>query len=222
MNVSLVLLLVLSPQTEKLRAIVSVLEDLWGPDFVSIYRKHMLGPSPTVILITRAEMMRIATDRPDGRQRDGATTQGLIFRQNNIVRIVVVYDDIAPLLIARTINHELGHLNLGGEGLSRNHEEARVRKTVDTAFFERLLGGEWIKTTVDALEKKVSRVEKNGRLFDGYTPEAIETFYQQLRRAGKEIERNPLHDRIVGHIVFILTNSEEELAAALDIEEDLN
>jgi hypothetical protein len=43
-----------------------------------------------------------------------------------------------------------------------------------------------------------------------------------MRQAGAAIERNPLHDRIVGHIVFILTNSEEELAAALDIDEDPN
>lgn len=208
--------------TDKLREIVSVLRAVWARDFDTNYRKYMLGPSPIVLLIPRAEMMKIAAARPDGRERDGATTQGLTISEKENARIVVVYDDIAALLVAKTINHELGHLDLKHEGLSRNREEARVRKTVDTAFFARFFGPEWLQATVEALKKKVSRVEKNGRSFQGYTPEAIETFYLQLRHAGAPIERNALHDRILGHIVFILTNREEDLVAALGIEDDLN
>jgi hypothetical protein len=55
------------------------------------------------------------------------------------VKIAVVYDDIAPLLSANAIIHEIGHLQLR-EKLSRNVEEAHVRKIVDTGFYERLYG----------------------------------------------------------------------------------
>lgn len=94
----------------------------------------MLGPSPTVILIPREEMIRIAAARLDGRRRDGETTQGMTIGEANNVKIFAVYDDIAPLLVAITINHEIGHLQLRDKGMSRNKEEAHIRKTADTLF----------------------------------------------------------------------------------------
>jgi hypothetical protein len=208
--------------TQKLRAIASLLQALWGRDFDSNYEKYMLGSSPTVVLISRLEMMQIAEARLDGRRRDGTTTQGLTISRPSQIRIFVVYDDIAPLLVAQTINHELGHLLLKDKGFSRNKEEARVRKTVDTAFFRKLFGREWFEATVSLLEKKVTKVEKNGRVYRGYTPAAVDAFYEQLRKAGAMLENNPLHDRIIGHIVFILTNSEKKLAAALDAEDQVD
>jgi hypothetical protein len=72
------------------------------------------------------------------------------------------------------------------------------------------------------LEKKVAKVEKNGRVYRGYTPAAVDVFYAQLKQAGAVLEKNPIHDRIVGHIVFILTNSEKNLTAALDAEDQVN
>jgi hypothetical protein len=174
------------------------LRAFWGPEFDSNYPKYMLGPSPTVVLIPREEMMRIAAARLDGRRRDGATTQGLTKGEKPNIKIVVV------------------------NALSRNVEEARVRKIVDTGFYERLFGRQWIKTTVTALEKKVMPVQKNGHRYKGYTPEAIDTFYEQLKKAGAMLERNPLHDRIVGSLVFIFTNTEQDLAAALDAGDGAN
>ena len=200
---------------EQLPQIVSVLRVAWNRDFDSNYRKYMLGPAPTVVLIPREEMIKIAAARLDGIRRDGTTTQGLTIGEKPIVKIVVVYDDIAPLLVAKTIIHEIGHLELRDKELSRNDEEARVRKTVDTGFFEKAFGRKWLQETVAALEKKVQTVEKNGRRYHGHTPEALEMFYQQLRKAGANIEKNPLHDQILASIVFILTNSRENLSAAL-------
>jgi hypothetical protein len=205
---------------QKLREIVSVLRLVWEPDFDSNYRKYMLGSSSIVTLIPREEMIKIADARLDGRRRDGKTTQGLSIDDSTNVRIVVVYDDIAPLLVAKTIMHEIGHLELTDKGLSRSNEEARVRKTVDTSFFERVFGREWLEMTVTALEKKILPVEKNGRVYQGYSPDAVELFYQQLGKAGTAIERNPLHDKIVASMVFILTNSEKDLSSALDSDDD--
>jgi hypothetical protein len=204
---------------EKLREIVSVLQSAWGKDFDSNYRKYMFGPSPTVILIPRTEMIEIADRRLDGRLRDGATTQGLTIGDSPNVRILVVYDDIASLLVAKTINHELGHLQLRGNRMDRNHEEARVRKTVDTAFFEKMFGRDWLKKTISDLQKKGMSVKKNGHSYKGYTPESVETFYQRLENAGMKIAKTPLHDRIVANIVFILTNSEKNLSHALDADD---
>ena len=115
---------------QKVREIVSVLRLVWGPDFDSNYRKYMLGSSPIVTLIPREEMIRIADARLDGRRRDGGTTQGLTRGDEPNVKIVVVYDDIAPLFVAKAISHEIGHLELRDRRLSRNTEEARVRKVV--------------------------------------------------------------------------------------------
>ena len=56
---------------EKLREIVAVLRVVWGLDFESDYQKYMLGSSPTVLLISREEMRKIAAARLDGRRRDG-------------------------------------------------------------------------------------------------------------------------------------------------------
>jgi tetratricopeptide (TPR) repeat protein len=121
--------------------------------------------------------------------------------------------------VAATINHEIGHVELRDQRLPRNKEEARVRKIVDTRFFEKVFGKEWLRTTVAALNKKVSAVEKNGQLYQGHTPEAVETLYQQLRREGVIIEKTPRHDRILAIVVFMLTNSEENLLAALDADD---
>ena len=208
--------------TEKLRGIVSMLRILWGEDFDSNYGRYMLGPSPTVTLIPREEMIKIAAAELDGRRRDGKTTNGLTMGEEPNVKIVVVYDDIAPLFVARSINHEIGHLQLRDQGFSRNREEAHVRKIVDTGFFEKVFGREWFETTVAALKKKVLTVEKNGRLYEGYMPEAVEVFYQHVRNAGVRIERTPLHDGIVANLVFIFTNSEENLQAALDADDGVN
>jgi len=204
---------------EKLREVVALLRIAWGKDFDSNYPNLLLGSSPTVVLIPRNEMIKIAAARLDGRQRDGSTTQGLTIGEPPNVKIVVVYDDIAPLLVARTIIHEIGHLELRGKRLSRNREEARVRKIVDTGFLEKAFGREWLKTTVAALRKKVVAVKKNGRQYQGYTPEAVEMFYQSLEKAGASIAREPLHDQIIASLVFILTNSEGNLLAALDADD---
>jgi hypothetical protein len=96
--------------TEQLREIVSVLRLVWGPEFESNYRKYMLGSSPTVLLISREEMRKIAAARLDGRRRDGETTQGLTIEDVQNVKIVAVYDGLAPILVAKTIIHELGSL----------------------------------------------------------------------------------------------------------------
>jgi hypothetical protein len=103
--------------------------------------------------------------------------------------------------------------------LSRNVEEAHVRKIVDIGFYERLFGRQWIETTVTALEKKVIPVKKHGHLYRGFTPEAVDTFYEQLKKAGSILERNPLHDQIASSLVFIFTNTEQDLAAALDADD---
>jgi hypothetical protein len=208
--------------TEKLRETVSLLRILWRQDFDSNYQKYMLGPSPTIVLIPREEMIRIAAARLDGRWRDGETTQGLTIGEEPDVNVFVVYDDIAPLIVARTINHEIGHLQLRGKGMSRNGEEAYVRKTADTFFFEKMFGRNWLKATVAAVKKSVMPVEKDGRQYQAFTPEAIETFYRQLLKAGTKLEKNPLNDRIVASLVFYLTNSEENLLAALDAEDGVN
>ena len=47
--------------------IVETLRVLWGEEFDSNYKRYMLGPSPTVVLIPRKEMIRIANARIDGR-----------------------------------------------------------------------------------------------------------------------------------------------------------
>lgn len=204
---------------EKLRDIVSVLRAVWGEDFDSKYRKYMQGSSPTVLLIPREEMRKIAAARLDGRSRDGETTQGLTLGEKPDVRIVVVYEGLAPFLVAMTIIHEIGHLESMDKGLSRNAEEARVRKFVDTGFFERVFGRPWLEMTVEALQKKVLPVEKGGRLYQGHTPEAVEFLYQEVRKAGISLEGSPLHDEILANMVFILTNSEASLAAALDFDD---
>src|SRR5215831_7455136 len=105
-----------SAENEKLREVVSVLRAFWGQDFESNYRKYLLGSSPTVILIRRDQMIRIAAARLDGRRTDGAITQGLTVFGKTSVNIFVVYDDIAPLFVAKTIIHEIGHVHLRGEG----------------------------------------------------------------------------------------------------------
>ena len=106
--------------------------------------------------------------------------------------------------------------------MSRNAEEARVRKTVDTSFFEKVFGRPWLKMTVAELQKKVLPVEKGGRLYQGHSPEAVELLYQQLRKMGRNVAKNPLHDQILANTVFILTNSEESLSAALDFDDGQN
>jgi hypothetical protein len=108
---------------------------------------------------------------------------------------------------------------LKGAGLSRNAEEARVRKVVDTSFFEKIFGAQWLKTTVAAIEKSVVPVEKGGRLYQGYTPAAVELLYQQMGRVGFNLEKNSLHDQILANMVFIFANSEASLLAALDFED---
>lgn len=184
---------------------MSLLRILWRQDFDSNYQKYMLGPSPTVILIPREEMIRIAAARLDGRRRDGETTQGMTIGEANNVKIFAVYDDIAPLLVAITINHEIGHLQLRDKGMSRNKEEAHIRKTADTLFFVKVFGQNWMKATAAALKKTVMPIEKNGRQYQGYTPDAVEAFHRQLTKAGAKLGKTALHDRIV--VVFILTNS---------------
>jgi hypothetical protein len=210
---------------QKLREIEKMLRAAWGADFHSTHQKYMQGSSPTVVLILRQEMIRIVATPLDGRQREGATPHGLtITGDTNYLKIVAVYDDLAPIFVARTINHEIGHLQLMDKGLSRSHEEARVRKIVDTGFFEKVLGLEWLETTIAALQKKVRPVERNGRLYQGYTKEAVDVFYQQLEKSQIKVEKNPIHDGIVENLVFILTNSEEHLATVLDADDqaDLN
>jgi hypothetical protein len=196
----------------KMRGIVAILRVLWGEEFDANYKKYMLGMPPIVVLIPRMEMIRIADARYDGRSRNGENTQGLII---NGERIIAVYDDIAPLFVARSINHEIGHLHLRDLKLSRNDEEARVRKVVDAAFFEKVFGRKWLESTVAAIEKKVLLVERNGHVYKGYTPGAVSELYGRLNKAGANIERTGVHDRILETLVFILTNSEESLSAAL-------
>jgi hypothetical protein len=162
-------------------------------------------------------MIRIANARYDGRSRNGEVTQGLTI---NSERIVVVYDDVDPLFVARSINHEIGHLELKDAKLSRNEEEARVRKVVDTAFFAKVFGREWLQSTVAAIEKKVLLVERNGRAYKGYTPGAVTELYQRLKKAGANIERTKVHDSILETLVFILTNNEETLSAALAADDE--
>jgi hypothetical protein len=207
---------------EELREIVAVLRVVWGQDFESNYQKYMLGSSPTVHLIPREEMRKIASARLDGRRRDGETTQGLTIGVKPDVKIVVVHEGLAPLLVAKTIVHEIGHLEFNGKGLSRNAEEAHVRKIVDTGFFEKVFGKRWLKMTVAELKKKVLPVEKGGRRYQGHTPETIEMLYQLMRKTGTNIDKNPLHDQILANMVFILTNSEKNLSAALDFDDDHN
>src|SRR5262245_19885971 len=207
---------------EELREIVAVLRVVWGQDFESNYQKYMLGSSPTVLLIPREEMRKIAAARLDGRRRDGETTQGLTIGERPDVKIVVVYEGLAPLLVAKTIVHEIGHLELRSKGLSRNAEEARVRKIVDTGFFEKVFGRRWLEMTVAALKKKVLPVEKGGRRYRGYTPETVEMLYQQIRKTGTKIDNTSLHDQVLASMVFILTNSEKNLSAALDFDDDHN
>jgi hypothetical protein len=195
-----------------MREIVAILRFLWDDQFDANYKKYMLGPSPLVVLIPRTEMIRIANARPDGKSRNGEQTQGLNI---NDERIVVVYDDVAPLFVARSINHELGHQQLRAAGLSPNDEEARVRKVVDTDFFTRVFGRRWLESTVAALKKKVLPVKKQGRVYMGHTPQAVAEMYDRIKAGGINIDRSPLHDRILENLVFILTNSEESLSAAL-------
>jgi len=199
--------------------IVDVLRLAWGQDFESNYRKYMLGSSPTVFLISREEMRGIAAHPPDGRPRDGETTQGLTIGEKPNGKIVVVYEGLAPLLVAKTIVHEIGHLELSDKDLSRNAEEAQVRKIVETRFFEKVLGSRWLEMTIAALQKKVLPVERGGRIYHGHTPEAVETLYRQFRKAGMTVAKSPLHDQLLARLVFIFTNSQEDLAAALDFED---
>ena len=206
--------------TKQLRDIVAVLRTVWGRDFDSNYQKYMLGSSPTVLLISREDMRKIAAARLDGRQRDGETTQGLTIGEPPALKIVVVYDGLAPLLAAKAIIHELGHLELRGKRLSRNAEEARVRKIVDTRFFENIFGRRWLETTVGELRKTVTSVGKGGRLYQGYTTEAVEVLYRRIRETGTNIDQHSLHDQILANMVFILTNTEQSLAAALDFADD--
>jgi len=190
-----------------------MLRKLWGAEFDSNYRKYMLGAMPIVNLIPRAEMIRVANARLDGRPRDGQDTQGLTINRE---RIVVVYDDIAPLFVAKAINHEIGHLELRIAGLSPNDEEARIRKVVDTKFFAEIFGQQWLESTIAAVEEKVLPVERDGRVYKGHTPQAVAALYERLERGGVKVERNTVHTRILETVVFILTNTEERLSAALD------
>jgi len=205
--------------TEKLREIVAVLRVFWGKDFESNYRKYMLGSSPTVLLVPREEMRRIAALGLDGRPRDGGTIQGLTIGDKPHVKIVVVYEGLAAILVAKTLVHEIAHFELRNKHLAPNAEEARVRKVVETRFFEKVFGRQWLDMTVAALQKKVLPVEKGGRLYEGHTPEAVETLYEQLRKTGTKIDKSPLHDQILANLVFILTNSEKNLSAALDFDD---
>jgi hypothetical protein len=211
-----------SNSSEKLHEIVSVLRAVWRSDFEINYQKYMLGRSPVVVLIPRSEMIRIADARLDGRRRDGTATQGLTMGEKPDVKIVVVYDDIAPLLVANAIVHEIAHLQLRDAKLPRTLEEAHIRKTVDMAFFEKAFGRKWMETTAAALKKKVASVKQGGRLYWGYTPESVDEFYEQIRKAGVIIDKSPLHDRILSTLVFIFTNSEKDLSAALDASDELN
>jgi hypothetical protein len=192
--------------------IVETLRTLWGEEFDSNYKRYMLGPSPIVVLIPRREMIRIANARLDGRPRNGEDTQGLNIDDQ---KIVVVYDDIPPLFVARSIHHEIGHQQLRNAGLSRNDEEARVRKVVDVAFFTKVFGRQWVESTIAALEKRVVPVRRQGRVYNGYTPEAVAELYSRLQKYELKVERSMVNDRIVENVVFILTNTEESLSAAL-------
>jgi hypothetical protein len=199
-----------------MKEIVSIFRVLWGDEFDSNYKKYMLGPAPAVVLIPREEMIRIANARPDGKTRNGETTQGLNL---NDERIVAVYDDIAPLFVARSINHEIGHQNLRAAGLSPNDEEAKVRKVVDTDFFARVFGRRWLESTIAAMDKRVRLVERNGRVYKGYTPQAVAEMYDRIKSGGMNLERSTIHDRILENLVFVLTNTEEGLSAALDLDD---
>ena len=131
--------------------IVETLRVLWGKEFDSNYKRYMMGLSPTVVLIPRREMIRIANARIDGRSRDGEVTQGLNI---DYQKIVVVYDDIPPLFVARSIHHEIGHQQLRNAGLSRNDEEARVRKVVDTASSSKSSAGNGSKPPSPHLKER--------------------------------------------------------------------
>jgi hypothetical protein len=203
-------------RTRKLEEIVAMLRVLWGADFDSNYRKYMLGSMPVVSLIPRVEMIRVANARLDGMPRDGQVTQGLTLNRE---RIVVVYDDIAPLFVAKAINHEIGHLQLRNAGLSPNDEEARIRKVIDTNFFAEIFGQQWLESTIAAVEDKVLPVERDGRVYKGHTPQAVAALYERLEREGVKIERNSVHTRILETVVFIMANSEEGLSAALDADD---
>jgi hypothetical protein len=203
-------------RTRKLEEIVAMLRVLWGADFDSNYRKYMLGSMPVVALIPRMEMIRVANARLDGMPRDGQVTQGLTLNRE---RIVVVYDDIAPLFVAKVINHEIGHLQLRNAGLSPNDEEARIRKVIDTNFFAEIFGQQWLESTIAAVEEKVLPVERDGRVYKGHTPQAVATLYERLGRGGVKVEQNSVHTRILETVVFILANSEEGLSAALDADD---
>ena len=193
--------------------IVMTLRVLWGEEFDSNYKRYMLGrPSPIVFLIPRREMIRIANARLDGRPRNGEVTQGLNIDDQ---KIVVVYDDIPPLFVARSIHHEIGHQQLRDTGLSPNDEEARVRKVVDTAFFAKVFGRQWLESTIAALENKVLPVRRQGRVYNGHTPQAVAEFYLRLQKREVNFERSMVNDRIVENLVFIFTNTEESLSAAL-------
>ena len=202
----------------RLGKIVDTLRVLWGEEFDSNYKKYMLGPSPTVVLIPRREMIRIADARLDGRPRNGKITQGLNISYQ---KIVVVYDDIAPLFVAKSIHHEIGHQQLRNAGLSPDDEEARVRKVVDTAFFAKIFGRQWLESAIAALEKKVLPISRQGRVYNGHTPEAVAELYLRLQRAGVNVERSKVHDRILETLVFILTNTEESLSAALAADDSI-
>lgn len=199
--------------TGKLEEIVATLRALWGKEFDPNYRKYMLGSLPIVVLVPRVEMIRVANAQLDGRARDGQVTQGLTINRE---KIVVVYDDIAPLFVAQAINHEIAHLQLRNEGLSPHDEEARIRKVVDTDFFARIFGQQWLQSTIAAIEEKVLPVERDGRIFMGHTPQAVTELYERLERGGMKVERNTVHTRILETLVFILTNTEEGLSAALN------
>jgi hypothetical protein len=202
--------------TAKLKEIVAMLRIAWKGEFESKYQKYMLGPNPTVVLIPRGEMIKIADARLDGRRTDGATTQGVTFGRE---RSFVVYDDISAFFVAKSINHEIGHLELRGRQLSRHDEEARILKVSDTDFLERIFGREWLQATTAAVKKKVLPVKVKGRVYSGYTPQAVQEIYNRLRAGGTTIKRNSLHTQILESLVLTLANSEENLSSALDADE---
>ncbi len=128
----------------------------------------------------------------------------------------MVYDDISPFFVAKVINHEIGHLHFRDHKLSVNAEEARVRKVVETEFLKNVFGDDWLRRTTSAVSAKVVPVEKNGRVYNGFTPAAVQELHDRIRSAGIRFEETALHNGILETMVFILTNSEENLAAALD------
>src|SRR5262245_13451264 len=81
-----------NPSENHLNDVVSVLRAAWVDTFEFNYRSYMIGPSPTVFLIPRSEMIKIAASRLEGRPKDGANTQGLTIEigEKRDVRIVVV------------------------------------------------------------------------------------------------------------------------------------